>query len=197
MRIAGSQRSCCSLAPVELALEKVDRQRGLVFGKGFDPVEREQILGSRHRILERAVRFVDARRRLQRQSLLGFGGSGMAVGMHFTLQCAIGAVKHRGVEMETRRQAEELEMVAGEIDHGRRKFIFGKVARPGEGACWRQTLKLSPHPHASLTFGLLNLKPSFKPSRAKSSSIPSRYGRLLGSTIPPTPLPQKVTSSVF
>lgn len=37
-----------------------------------------------------------------------------------------------------------------------------------------QTLKLSPHPHVSFTFGLLNLKPSLKPSRAKSNSVPSR-----------------------
>ena len=48
-------------------------------------------------------------------------------------------------------------------------------------------LKLSPQPHSSFTFGLLNLKPSFKPSRVKSSSVPSRYGMLLGSTMTVTP----------
>ena len=42
------------------------------------------------------------------------------------------------------------------------------------GAQFHQTLNDSPQPHWSLTFGLLNLKPSFKPSRAKSSSMPSR-----------------------
>ncbi len=36
-----------------------------------------------------------------------------------------------------------------------------------------QTRNDSPQPHSSFTFGLLNLKPSFKPSRAKSSSVPS------------------------
>src|ERR1700739_4302967 len=46
----------------------------------------------------------------------------------------------------------------------------------------------SPQPHSSFTFGLLNLKPSFNPSRAKSSSVPSMYARLFGSTTTFTPL---------
>src|SRR6185295_14704504 len=59
-----------------------------------------------------------------------------------------------------------------------------------------QTLKDSPQPHESCTLGLLNLKPSFSPSRAKSSSVPSRYGRLFGSTITCTPWLSKRRSSV-
>src|SRR3546814_4773948 len=43
-----------------------------------------------------------------------------------------------------------------------------------------QILKLSPQPHSPRTFGLLNLKPSLSPSRTKSSSVPSRYTKLLG-----------------
>jgi Leucine-rich repeat (LRR) protein len=37
-----------------------------------------------------------------------------------------------------------------------------------------QTLKDSPQPQRSRSLGLLNLKPSFKPSRTKSSSVPSK-----------------------
>ena len=51
----------------------------------------------------------------------------------------------------------------------------------------RQTLNDSPQPHSLLTFGLLNRNPSFRPSRTKSSSVPSMYGRLLGSTKTRTP----------
>src|SRR4029077_1432226 len=61
--------------------------------------------------------------------------------------------------------------------------------------CGSQTLKDSPQPQRSFSFGLLNLKPSFRPSRAKSSSVPSRYARLLGSISTRTPLLSNVTSS--
>ena len=37
-----------------------------------------------------------------------------------------------------------------------------------------QTVKLSPQPHSAETLGLRNCRPSFKPSRTKSSSVPSR-----------------------
>src|ERR1700760_252842 len=53
----------------------------------------------------------------------------------------------------------------------------------------------SPQPHSSLAFGLLNLKPSFNPSRAKSSSVPSIYARLFGSTTTFTPLHSNTSSS--
>ena len=36
------------------------------------------------------------------------------------------------------------------------------------------TLKLSPQPHSSFTFGFSNLNPSFKPSLPKSTRVPSR-----------------------
>src|ERR1700682_338075 len=75
--------------------------------------------------------------------------------------------------------------LTGRIEAG---FASGRepVTRPiGERTSYK--LKLSPQPHSSFTFGLLNLKPSFKPSRVKSSSVPSRYGMLFGSTITVTP----------
>src|SRR6266446_4587318 len=61
----------------------------------------------------------------------------------------------------------------------------------------RYTRNDSPQPHSSFTLGLLNLKPSFSPSRAKSSSVPSRNRRLFGSTTTLTPWLSKVWSSVL
>ncbi|MNC90203.1 hypothetical protein D3C83_62730 [compost metagenome] len=73
------------------------------------------------------------------------------VRVDFRLDIKVGAVQKIEVQRVGRGKAEKLEVVP-----------------------LPQTLKLSPQPHSSLTFGLLNLKPSFKPSRAKSSWVPSR-----------------------
>ena len=48
--------------------------------------------------LQRPVRLVDARRRLQREPLLRVAGRGVAVGMHVALQCAIGVLERRRVD---------------------------------------------------------------------------------------------------
>jgi hypothetical protein len=71
---------------------------------------------------------------------LGVTGMGVAVRVDARLDVAVRALQRRGVEGECRRQPEEREMVF-------------------------QTLKDSPQPHSSLTFGLRNLNPSFRPSR--------------------------------
>src|SRR6185436_13137154 len=71
-------------------------------------------------------------------------------------------------------------------DRYRRSLPRRRGGRAGAQSS-RQTLNDSPHPQASLTLGLLNLNPSFRPSRAKSSSVPSRYGRLFGSITTLTP----------
>ena len=60
----------------------------------------EQVLRPLNRVLQRAIRLVDARRRLEREALFHVGAAGKAVGVHFGLQLAIGAVKHRSVETE-------------------------------------------------------------------------------------------------
>jgi len=64
--------------------------------------------------------------------------------MNVTLQAAKGGVELVAVEAEAPGQAEQCEVVLREVD---------------------QTLNDSPQPHSSFTFGLLNLKPSFNPSR--------------------------------
>ena len=120
--------------------------------------------------------------------LLRLARGRVPVGMHLTLQCVVGAIEHRRIEAEALGEAKQLEMVAEKsiIDRGTRR----KRAGPGVGTApvdVTQTLKDSPQPQASLTLGLLNLKPSFRPSRAKSSSVPSRNGRLFGSTTTVTP----------
>src|SRR5215831_1669655 len=152
------------LAPRELVLQELGRQGGIGLAQRLDAVQRQQMLRAPHRILEGAVSLVDPRRGLQRQPPLGFPRGGEAIRVHPSLQGAISGIERvarRRVEAISPRQAEEREVVLREVD---------------------QTLKLSPQPHSSFTLGLLNLNPSFNPSRAKSSSVPSRYGMLLGST---------------
>src|SRR5262249_29943318 len=57
-----------------------------------------------------------------------------------------------------------------------------------------QTVKLSPQPHSSLTFGLWNWKDSFRPFFTKSTWVPSRKGRLSRSTTTCTPWSSNTTS---
>ena len=105
------------LAPLELPLQEFERQRRVGLADRVDAVQPEQVLRALHRILQRAVGLVDARGRLQREALLRVAAAGEAVGMHFGLQLAVGAVERRAVEAEAGAQAEQLEVVAGEIDH--------------------------------------------------------------------------------
>ena len=126
-----------------------------------DTGELEQVLvmPARDAALRSTRAFVDPRRPLHRAPLLEVGQMGVAVGMDAPLQLVPGLLERAFVEAHSG---------AG----GRR----GR-SNPASGRCsWRrlQTLKLSPQPHWSLTFGLLNLKPSLRPSRTKSSSVPSR-----------------------
>src|SRR5690606_19037601 len=50
-----------------------------------------------------------------------------------------------------------------------------------------QTVKDSPQPQLAFSLGLTNLKPSLSPSRTKSTSVPSMYCMLSGSTNSLTP----------
>ena len=86
------------LAPLELPLEELDRQRGVAFVAQIDAVKRQQVLRARHRVFQRPVRLVDPRRRLQRDAAFRVARGSEAVGMHFALQRAIGGVEHRRVD---------------------------------------------------------------------------------------------------
>ena len=74
-----------------------------------------------------------------------------AVRVGFALQFFPPRVNGCAVLRKLRGQAEQLEISRLEI----------------------HTRKDSPQPQRSRSFGLLNLKPSFRPSRTKSSSVPS------------------------
>ena len=84
---------------------------------------------------------------------LGGGAlGGKTVGMGFALQSLPELIKLGAVERELLRQPEQLEIVGLQGFH---------------------TRKDSPQPQRSRSLGLLKRKPSFRPSRTKSSSVPS------------------------
>ena len=83
--------------------------------------------------------------------VLQLSGSVTAVGVTAALQFLPSLVDSGEVLRELFGQAEELEIVGLEV----------------------HTRKDSPQPQRSRSLGLLNLKPSFRPSRTKSSCVPS------------------------
>ena len=87
---------------------------------------------------------------LHRETLFGLGKMGGLVWVNLRLQGAVVLVELRRVDHVGLRQPEQLEVVLLKIETGGLHY----------------TLKLSPQPQESLTLGLLNLKPSFNPSRA-------------------------------
>src|SRR5262249_55990307 len=100
---------------------------------------------------------------------------GEAVGMGFALEVLPARVDVGALLVEALGQSEQGEVAVVEVH--------------------RQTRKDSPQPQRSRSFGLLNRKPSLRPSRTKSSSVPSMYARLFGSTMSFTPWFSNTTSS--
>jgi len=73
------------------------------------------------------------------------------------------ALEQINIHVKRLRQTKTLKMGCGMIrSHGDNQQETEQLS----AKCRHQTLKLSPQPHISLTLGLLNLKPSFKPSLA-------------------------------
>ena len=99
-------------AALELAGQECNREAAVRFGRRIDAANVQQVFSARDRILQRPVRFIDARRRLQRDALLGVAGRGMPVRMHVALQRAIRVLERRRVDPITQRKAEQLEVVA-------------------------------------------------------------------------------------
>jgi ATP-dependent DNA ligase len=116
------------------------------------------------RVLQALVGLVHAHRPLHGDALGRVALGGEAVGVHLGLQRAPAAVEFAAVQRVPARQAEEGEVVVVEL-HGRSRC---------RGTRRPQTRNDSPQPQRSFSRGLLNLKPSFRPSRTKSSSVPSR-----------------------
>ena len=107
-----------------------------------------------HGIAQRPVCLVRARGPLHREAPFRLGRGREAVRVYAPLELAVARLELGRIERVRRGEAQQLEVVARE---GR-----------------RQTLNDSPHPQRSFSLGLLNLKPSLRPSRTKSSSVPSR-----------------------
>ncbi len=141
------------------------------------PRELAQVGGALERIAEPLVRLVDAHRPLHRRpSRRGVGGR-EAVGVHLGLERSPARVELAAVKREPARQPEQREVVDGErrVHETRRARAAGPPI-PSEAPLReaRQTRNDSPQPQRSFSRGLWNLKPSFRPSRTKSSWVPSR-----------------------
>src|SRR5690606_2637880 len=115
----------------------------------------QQIAGALRRCFQNLISLVEAGRALQRQALLTLTGIGESIRMNLACQLTVTCRQLFQVDTKARLQVEQGEMAG--------------ITHSGP-----QTLKLSPQPHSPRTLGLLNLKPSLRPSLTKSSSVPSR-----------------------
>jgi hypothetical protein len=113
------QRLACLFATLELSLEKVERQLRVRLADRVHAVQQKQVLRALHGILERAVRLVDAGGSLQRKALVGIVGTGESIRMNLGLQGAIRGVERGRVHAIAHGESEEVEMVAGEVEHFR------------------------------------------------------------------------------
>jgi hypothetical protein len=113
-----SRRLGGTLAALELPLEEVDVERRVGLVERVDAAQPEQVARALDRVAERSVRLVHASGGLQREAARRVVGRGVAVGMDRALERAVRGVERLRVERVARRQAEELEMVAREVQHG-------------------------------------------------------------------------------
>src|SRR5206468_1407781 len=150
------------------------RHRGVVMRIDALAVQRAQRGRALERILQALVGLVDAHCPLHRHALRGGATSSETVGVDLRLQRLPACIDIAALLFESLREAEQREVVVVELHHTRND---------------------SPQPQRSFSRGLWNLKPSLRPSRTKSSSVPSMYGRLFGSTSTFTPWPSNTTSS--
>ena len=174
--VLGGFRIFQSLTPFHLLHQESRRHCRIGFSLQIDAMQFAQISSAPKRIPERLVRLVNPRRPLHRYALFGRRSSRKPVGMNLALNLAIRPFQCSHVDGKTLRQLKKLEVIL----HGqlKQKPVRTSTGLSGNPSLLReqfssQMRKLSPQPHSSFTFGLLNLKPSFKPSRAKSSSVPS------------------------
>src|SRR5205085_10081531 len=102
----------------------------------------------------------------------------------------------RTLRGEAVRMGFALQVLPALIDAGKvLRELLGYAEELEIGRLEVHTRKDSPQPQRSRSLGLLNLKPSFSPSRTKSSSVPSRYARLFGSISTRTPFDSNAWSS--
>src|SRR5664279_2779543 len=95
--------------------------------------------------------------------------------MHLALQRAIGEVERRGIEPEALREAEEVEVVAGEIDHGTNRLArrIGVGRRDGMA----ETAEFRAERHAARRRGTFDrsVQLGTRGSRASSNKAARRY----------------------
>jgi hypothetical protein len=118
VRASRASAALCGLfAPLELALQEFARQPRIGLVARIDAVQAQEVFRARDRLAQRPIRFVHARRRLQRDALVGVRAVRETVGMHLGLQAPVGVVERLRVEVKALGQSEQLEVVAGEVDH--------------------------------------------------------------------------------
>src|SRR6476661_1829507 len=161
------------LAPFHLLHQELGGHRRVALGVDRRAAQLAQVGGALEGILQALVGLVDAHRPLHGHALRSRTLGREAIGMHLALQLLPAGVERRAVLRKLLGHSEQREIRILEI----------------------HTLNDSPQPQRSRSFGLLNLKPSFRPSRTKSSCVPSMYARLLGSTSTLTPWFSKTMSS--
>ena len=155
-------------AQLHLLGEKIGRHGGIGLEGDVHAVQLEEVPCALHGVLERAIGLVHPRGPLERRPPLGVAGVGEPVRMYPRLDFAVGTLQRRRVQGKRRSEAEEFEVIMHPVQ---RRFVRSRTCIPCIGksrerrAICYATLNDSPQPHSSFTFGFLNLKPSFRPSR--------------------------------
>ena len=164
------------LAPFHLLHQEHGRHGGVVLGVDRRAAQLAQVGRALERILQALVGLVDAHRPLHGHALGRRALRRETVRMGLALQFLPARVDRGAVLREPLGQAEQLEVAGLQVEvHRCDKKTAGMGCEGGLLLDWRgrQTLKLSPQPQRSRSLGLLNRKPSFRPSRTKSSCVPS------------------------
>lgn len=162
------------LAPFHLLHQELARHCGVVLRIHRCVVQFAHIGSATHRILQTLISLVDANRPLHGDALSGRTLGSKTVGMRLALKLFPARVERGTVLREGLRNCEQFEIGVLKVHGNKKPPAHDMVAAVGAASDARdQILKLSPQPQRSRSFGLMNLKPSFKPSRTKSSLVPS------------------------
>src|SRR5207244_7493604 len=161
---------------MHLLHQEMGRHGGVIVGIDGRAVQLAQIAGPLQWILEPLVGLVDAHRPLHGQALGGRALRRKLVGVRLTLQGFPAGIKRSAVLRKLHGNTKKFVVVGLKIHVSKKppaRSVLAAQQWLRTGAKKYQTRKLSPQPQRSRSFGLMNLKPSFKPSRTKSSWVPS------------------------
>ena len=173
--LAGGLFQC--FTPHHLLHEEIARHGRVALGLHRGAAQFAQVSTALERVFQALVGLVHAHRPLHGDALCGGPFGGKAVRVYAGLQGLPGAVQLGALQRKAARQAQQGEVVSVDI-HGRSKYETppGAGLRSTQAASrggQAQTRKDSPQPQRSRSLGLLNLNPSLRPSRTKSSWVPS------------------------